>query len=724
MEKRDFQVRSAYLATKEDVFGKSLSCDKFQSPGDKNDFLFYLIESNLPSEKSIKINSKILNLIENLLAKEIDISYESFEKIIDKINSDLELSYSRSEIDPLNFSAVLGLVKGDEIHFTQHGNILGYIFRKNQISTIMDKQADSDFKESKTFFEVISGQISLSDQLVFGNEILFNRISLDRLRTILKHKEPSLEIAVLADNLKKQKAKDANAVFISVLPNDFPLQADASDIIFIDEYNEKFKEFVNKQLIPFGQTTWRQTKKISKFIASKSRIYAQKSKENWDNKYGPKTKEVFKKSGLEVSKVFQSSKEKIGPKLTDIKHNHNLGLKNVHFYNQKQSQLKTKLMQILQALSNLKILFLRENRKYLYLVIILFTFLFGFFQILANNRKGAEITQQIKTESEFATSKTAFEKQTENLALGRTVDYDKIQELLSFFEDAIENNVNAEEASTIVQRIKTILDERTITKRFFDPQTFDFPLEKGKLALFGTDIYSIDSDGKIYVADTRNKETRLIASIDESYGQAVDINYQSSSGKLLIMTSRGLLVSFDPSSRSQELLKIEGDAGWSNAQAIATYSSNIYILNSEAGQVWRHSKTADLYAKGTSSISGDNATLRGAIDIAIDGSIYILQNNGQIAKFTQGIKDNSFSSRGIPEPSDQVLVPAGLFVSENTNYLYLLDKKENRIIKFDKSGNFLSQYVFDNITIEDFAVNERLGKIWAYSETKIFEGDL
>jgi hypothetical protein len=45
-------------------------------------------------------------------------------------------------------------------------------------------------------------------------------------------------------------------------------------------------------------------------------------------------------------------------------------------------------------------------------------------------------------------------------------------------------------------------------------------------------------------------------------------------------------------------------------------------------------------------------------------------------------------------------------------------------VKFDKSGDFVDNYTFEGIQIEDFVVNAKLQKIWALAGGKIYEGEL
>ena len=121
-------------------------------------------------------------------------------------------------------------------------------------------------------------------------------------------------------------------------------------------------------------------------------------------------------------------------------------------------------------------------------------------------------------------------------------------------------------------------------------------------------------------------------------------------------------------------------------------------------------------------ISSDKANIRGAIDMSIDGSIYILQNNGGVTKITRGTA-TTIEYKNMPTGFTEILQPYKIFTDENTNYIFVLDKKDGRIVRFNKNGEYVSQYVINNKKIDDFEVNGKLQKIYALSENKIYELD-
>lgn len=106
----------------------------------------------------------------------------------------------------------------------------------------------------------------------------------------------------------------------------------------------------------------------------------------------------------------------------------------------------------------------------------------------------------------------------------------------------------------------------------------------------------------------------------------------------------------------------------------AKYSNYAYTLNN--GQILK---------QGSPWLKPD-IDLSGAIDLAIDGSIYILFNDN-IKKFWKGV-EQEFS---LEEISNPVTEPKDIYTSLENDYIYILEK--NRILVYNKKGQLFVQYL-------------------------------
>lgn len=165
---------------------------------------------------------------------------------------------------------------------------------------------------------------------------------------------------------------------------------------------------------------------------------------------------------------------------------------------------------------------------------------------------------------------------------------------------------------------------------------------------------------------------------------------------------------------------IKNSSDWQKAGGLSSYFGNIYVLDKNQNQILKFVQTDSGFSK-TNYFSSTSPDLSKAISMAIDSSIYVLSLDGGVAKYTKGNAEN-FSLTGIDKPLSN---PTGIFTTIGDNNIYILDNGNSRIVVFDKSGNYKSQYQATVIKIaKDFEVLEKDKKIYVLSSGKIYEIDL
>jgi hypothetical protein len=88
-------------------------------------------------------------------------------------------------------------------------------------------------------------------------------------------------------------------------------------------------------------------------------------------------------------------------------------------------------------------------------------------------------------------------------------------------------------------------------------------------------------------------------------------------------------------------------------------------------------------------IAQSDTDLRTAVDIGIDGSIYVLHNSGKLEKYFGGERE-SFAVTRVPRPlsGGNALY---LDLEEAIQYIYVADASERRIVQLDRQGTFVRQ---------------------------------
>jgi hypothetical protein len=150
------------------------------------------------------------------------------------------------------------------------------------------------------------------------------------------------------------------------------------------------------------------------------------------------------------------------------------------------------------------------------------------------------------------------------------------------------------------------------------------------------------------------------------------------------------------------------------------YAGNVYVLASSQDQVWRFAGLADGLAQAQAYMKGE-PKLGEAVGLAIDGSLWILFRDGSIVKYTRGVQD-AFAVSGLDVSFAE---PIRLFTDENQENLYILDRKNTRVIVISKTGEYQAQYVWPGMAgAVDVFASEAMGKIFLLTDNRIYSLDI
>ena len=119
--------------------------------------------------------------------------------------------------------------------------------------------------------------------------------------------------------------------------------------------------------------------------------------------------------------------------------------------------------------------------------------------------------------------------------------------------------------------------------------------------------------------------------------------------------------------------------------------------------------------------------LKNAVDMAIDGNIYVLGNDGYITKLFQGNKVDFPIKK---QPVKSLVNPTKIFTEAEMNQILVLEPSEDRILvynKDDRSGGavYTGQYIFDDLDdIKDFYVDKNTSTMYVLTGTAIYRTTL
>ena len=212
-------------------------------------------------------------------------------------------------------------------------------------------------------------------------------------------------------------------------------------------------------------------------------------------------------------------------------------------------------------------------------------------------------------------------------------------------------------------------------------------------------------------------------------GEMLDIVWMPAGGNrqtsdLLVLESGGLL-EYNPSWGIGSA-PIAGKENLALPVAIDSYFGNLYILDPQVGQIMRYLPSTDGYTAPPEPYFPDQVAvdLTGAVDMAIDGFIYVLYADGTIRKFEGGLPVE-FRITEIDKPLSR---PTAIYTAPNevAQYIYVADAGNQRVVQLNKDGRFLRQFKprdeqeVDFNTLRSIFVDELTGKLYLLNDHALY----
>jgi len=236
------------------------------------------------------------------------------------------------------------------------------------------------------------------------------------------------------------------------------------------------------------------------------------------------------------------------------------------------------------------------------------------------------------------------------------------------------------------------------------------------LMLFNNIIYSGDSEQKtIYSLDITNN---LITAITDLKLPIKELNYPViDNNNNVYYFNAGGIIRLDAETEEIKNFNINLPGNLQNIVSVDSYNNRLYLLDKQNGQVYRYRITNNGFINLQSWIK-EKADFSDAASLSIDGHIYILKSNGELSKYLKGQ-----SQEFILEMVEPIIEQAKkVIVSDELKYIYILEPVKQRLIIFDKTGEFLLQYQSDEFNgLKDFIVNEETKKIYFLNNTSVYE---
>ncbi len=200
------------------------------------------------------------------------------------------------------------------------------------------------------------------------------------------------------------------------------------------------------------------------------------------------------------------------------------------------------------------------------------------------------------------------------------------------------------------------------------PETIRFAGNTKPLILVNSDsVYTVDTKlGGIKQVNTQTK----IASIPCAASFTDSLAYICSGSNRL----------FAYNTKQDSLQAVPYSDGGRSLTDLYIFNKRLYTLDGSKGVIARHDRKGAGFGDGSLWIR-DGSLVQDAKSISIDGNVYVLMNGATINVYNAGQKTKTIPLPSLQNPITEI---TQLWTTDTTDYLYLLDNLEKRILVIDK----------------------------------------
>lgn len=217
---------------------------------------------------------------------------------------------------------------------------------------------------------------------------------------------------------------------------------------------------------------------------------------------------------------------------------------------------------------------------------------------------------------------------------------------------------------------------------------------------------------------------------DIDVGDLLDITWMPTGGNrqtsdLVILNSTGLL-EYNPNWGITTSALAAGETLVLPA-AVDSFFGNFYVLDPQASKLLRYLPTNDGYSAAPESYfaAETNVDLTNAVDLAIDGAVYMLHKDGRLTKYLSGLPVEEFSVTGLDIPFKN---PVSIFTApdEEVQHLYVADAGNQRVVQLNKDGSFVRQFkppvgeAVSFANLQDIYVDEIGGRMYILDSNNLY----
>ena len=683
-------INHTRLTTSDRLSDRFLTCQVY-SPQDESiggkGAIYADVEILIPWFSASQIGQSIINTLIRDYYKADDTSdLNNFETAVKGVNESLAQVAQSGETDWIGkLSSVLVLINGKEAHFAQTGQAHAYLYRGDKINHITEGlENDASPHPLKTYTNLTSGTLQEDDKVVIASPKFFEVIDPSELKMIVMQNHPTQAAIEAGKILKGRGIKYANAIFIEVTTK--------NQLANIPPDQKVDTIYINEQLSSLSVNLKNIYRNLVLPIMVSLKSYTTKAYTRSKKNLAPKIKDGFSQTVDSSKKLYESAKQKsteatnnISKVRSDEAREGGASSRFSETAKLYSIKSKNKLKRFL-----LRIGFSKPHGPRIYLIalvsmVVVLSLAIGL-SILSKNSREKNRELQDKLNQIVSLEGEA------SIALVRNDDPEALanyKQILSLAED-LKGSKYKDQANESAQKAYAKVLELTQAKEMGEFSIKELPIQPIALIRASDTTYLVSGDKKIF--NVENEEvTDLNEKIDGEIAQVTAVE-----NNIALSTNDNRLYIVDPAAKTAN----EQTVALNYAGKMNSFFDNIYVLDPPSNQIWKLAND-DGYKDNSPFIQDDAISIANAVDLTIDGSIYVLGQDCSINRVSRGESVSNFS---IALPADEQLDSCSrIYTTENANSIYIVAKSSStsRVVELRKNGTFVSQYILKDINCDN-----------------------
>lgn len=692
--------------------------------------IFGIIEINTPSKENSKIINQVFAELESTYYSFADEKISpaiAFEKTLQKVNTNFLQIISdntSSLVGNLNehtmrekINLVVGVVQEKNVIATGLNTIGAYLLHKtNQNYKLIPIISEEDAKPSENtqlFNNIVSGQIEVNDYLFFCNNDFLNFISKERLTKTITSLPPNKAADYFKNSLLPHEGFNFAGIIIDLKEPEITASGVPQSLSSVYSLNAKesdTEKLLSPSIIP-------SFKELLGSIKEKMRKEEVESLPQENETYMTETYEdvEIESTTTGISEIHTDTTIVKQPKVSK---NHVAEFKKKLQLNLFFQSFKSRLTVVSNRIS----LYFRKipsTSKIIFVVFLITGGLFAYSITFLQNHEfsfggNAEISESIKA------IQTTLDDAESKLIFG---DNEEAKRLLALVETdisnvVVESNQDQEQMKVVTDRLNGLVAKLRKITLIQDPTLLHTIEVIGSevptinaLSVNENDLYIFDaSKGKITKLNTRNREVTEVSG--SPAGNIITSNVVD--GNVFFVTDQNNFYSIENDTIRNVPVALNAE---DQVTDFTFYNDRLYNVIPSRNQIYRHAPVGTGYGSGLTWIQESGINLENVIGIGIDTRIWLASKSGEIMKFFKGFKQ-AYAIQGL-EPELEGI--DGMIKPNDSEYIYILENKNNRVVVLDDEGNVVTQYFSPSLDkVTAFEIDEKGKALYIANSNEVY----